>query len=64
MLGLVSRILEELLTGRAKGVALAEGALDLGAHVRSRGVLRVSKELIRRFTGDISCPPRCYSQLA
>ena len=30
MLGLESRILEELLTGRAKGVALAQGAFNFG----------------------------------
>ena len=30
MLGLGSRILEELLAGRVKGVELAEGALNFG----------------------------------
>ena len=37
MLGLVSKILEELLMWRAKGVALAEGALDLGSPHNGHG---------------------------
>ena len=37
MLGLESRILEELLTGRAKGVALAEGGLNVGIPCNGHG---------------------------